>query len=175
EAKHTLKTLNTWILIVIAAIYSSFYRKTVQLPTTEGTGGFSVFLTVFFVLGLIYVVVGAVYNHQVYGAKGLDLLPNIGMNQPGKKYAGPLIMLYSYFNIQCVMFCDPAFLYRFLERFPKSCCRRCPPCLGFCYRSRNQQSRLRLCVENTYRAPNLNLLYCASLHPLKSSKPFLFV
>ncbi|KAF9185855.1 hypothetical protein BGZ51_002405 [Haplosporangium sp. Z 767] len=51
--------------------------KLVQLPPKEMAGGFSVFLTVFFVLGLIYVVVGAVYNHQVYGAKGLDLLPNI--------------------------------------------------------------------------------------------------
>ncbi|KAG0253053.1 hypothetical protein BG011_006588 [Mortierella polycephala] len=51
--------------------------KMVQLPTTEGMSGFSVFLTVFFALGLTYIVVGAVYNHQVYGAKGLDLLPNI--------------------------------------------------------------------------------------------------
>jgi len=41
--------------------------------------GFGVFMTVLFVLGLIYLVAGAVYNHQVYGAKGMDLLPNLGM------------------------------------------------------------------------------------------------
>lgn len=43
-------------------------------------GGFGVFMTVLFVLGLIYVAAGAVYNHQVYGAKGMDLLPNLGMS-----------------------------------------------------------------------------------------------
>lgn len=43
--------------------------------------GFSVFMTVLFVFAVIYVVLGAVYNHQVYGAKGLDLLPNLGKSK----------------------------------------------------------------------------------------------
>ncbi|KAF8935102.1 hypothetical protein BGZ52_001447 [Haplosporangium bisporale] len=48
-----------------------------ELPTAPGMSGFSVFMTVLFVFAVIYVVLGAVYNHQVYGAKGLDLLPNL--------------------------------------------------------------------------------------------------
>ncbi|KAG0067509.1 hypothetical protein BGZ89_005990 [Linnemannia elongata] len=47
-----------------------------QLPVQESMSGFSVFLTVFFSFAFIYLVLGAVYNHQVYGAKGLDLLPH---------------------------------------------------------------------------------------------------
>ena len=41
-------------------------------------GGFSIFLTVLGVFGLVYVVAGAVYKHRVYHATGLELLPNIG-------------------------------------------------------------------------------------------------
>ncbi|KAF9147462.1 hypothetical protein BG015_010910, partial [Linnemannia schmuckeri] len=47
-----------------------------QLPVQESMSGFSVFLTVFFSFAFIYLALGAVYNHQVYGAKGLDLLPH---------------------------------------------------------------------------------------------------
>ncbi|KAF8933179.1 hypothetical protein BGZ58_006522 [Dissophora ornata] len=48
------------------------------LPVAEeGMGGFSIFLTVLAVFGLVYVVAGAVYKHKVYHATGLDLLPNI--------------------------------------------------------------------------------------------------
>ncbi|KAF9174987.1 hypothetical protein BGX20_008831 [Mortierella sp. AD010] len=46
-------------------------------PVSEGMSSFGVFMTVLTVLGLIYLVAGAVYNHKVYGARGLDLLPNI--------------------------------------------------------------------------------------------------
>ncbi|KAG0358422.1 hypothetical protein BG005_002414 [Podila minutissima] len=48
-----------------------------ELPTAPGMSGFSIFLTVLVVFAVIYVVLGAIYNHQVYGAKGLDLLPNL--------------------------------------------------------------------------------------------------
>ncbi|KAI8601179.1 autophagy-related protein 27 [Dissophora ornata] len=52
--------------------------KLTQLPVAEeGMGGFSIFLTVLAVFGLVYVVAGAVYKHKVYHATGLDLLPNI--------------------------------------------------------------------------------------------------
>ncbi|KAF9937343.1 hypothetical protein BGZ75_000339 [Mortierella antarctica] len=51
--------------------------KDVQLPTSEGMSGFRVFLTVFGVLGFIYIVAGAAYNYKTYGARGLDLLPNL--------------------------------------------------------------------------------------------------
>ncbi|KAF9573924.1 hypothetical protein EC968_007752 [Mortierella alpina] len=51
--------------------------KDVQLPTAEGMSGFRVFLTVFGVVGFIYIVAGAVYNYKTYGARGLDLLPNL--------------------------------------------------------------------------------------------------
>ncbi|KAG0290109.1 hypothetical protein BGZ96_006427 [Linnemannia gamsii] len=47
-----------------------------MLPVQEGMSGFSVFLTVFFSFAFIYLVLGAVYNHQVYGAKGFDLIPH---------------------------------------------------------------------------------------------------
>ncbi|KAF9085208.1 hypothetical protein BGX29_010352 [Mortierella sp. GBA35] len=50
--------------------------KQIQLPTKEGMSGFGVFMTVLLSFGLVYIVLGAVYNHQVYGAKGLDLLPH---------------------------------------------------------------------------------------------------
>ncbi|KAG0249745.1 hypothetical protein DFQ27_009813 [Actinomortierella ambigua] len=52
-------------------------KQQVPNPPTEGMSGFGVFFTILFVFGAIYLVVGAVYNHQVYGAKGLDLLPNL--------------------------------------------------------------------------------------------------
>jgi len=51
--------------------------KEVELPTAEGMSGFRVFLTVFGVLGFIYIVAGAAYNYKMYGARGLDLLPNL--------------------------------------------------------------------------------------------------
>ncbi|KAF9971801.1 hypothetical protein BGZ73_005150 [Actinomortierella ambigua] len=51
--------------------------KQISNPPSEGMGGFGVFFTILFVFGAIYLLVGAVYNHQVYGAKGLDLLPNL--------------------------------------------------------------------------------------------------
>ncbi|KAF9919904.1 hypothetical protein FBU30_010379 [Linnemannia zychae] len=47
-----------------------------QLPVKESMSGFSVFLTVLLSFGLVYLVLGAIYNHQVYGAKGLDLIPH---------------------------------------------------------------------------------------------------
>ncbi|KAF9909852.1 hypothetical protein EC991_007842 [Linnemannia zychae] len=47
-----------------------------ELPVKESMGGFSVFLTVLFSFAFVYLVLGAVYNHQVYGAKGLDLIPH---------------------------------------------------------------------------------------------------
>ncbi|KAG0311489.1 hypothetical protein BGZ97_011844 [Linnemannia gamsii] len=47
-----------------------------KLPVQESMSGFSVFLTVFFSFAFIYLVLGAVYNHQVYGAKGFDLIPH---------------------------------------------------------------------------------------------------
>ncbi|KAG0342785.1 hypothetical protein BG004_005590 [Podila humilis] len=47
------------------------------LPVASGMSGFGIFMTVLFVFAAIYVVLGAAYNHQVYGAKGLDLLPNL--------------------------------------------------------------------------------------------------
>ncbi|KAI7823616.1 autophagy-related protein 27 [Gamsiella multidivaricata] len=52
--------------------------REIQLPTSEGMSGFGVFMTVLIVFGLIYLVLGAIYNRQVYGARGLDMLPNIG-------------------------------------------------------------------------------------------------
>ncbi|KAG0209688.1 hypothetical protein BGX28_010067 [Mortierella sp. GBA30] len=67
-----------------AAVYFSWKSsfacpaKDVRLPTTEGMSGFSVFLTVVAVLGIIYLAAGAVYNYHVYGARGLDMLPNLG-------------------------------------------------------------------------------------------------
>ncbi|KAG0236088.1 hypothetical protein BGW41_000562 [Actinomortierella wolfii] len=51
--------------------------KQISNPPSEGMGGFGVFFTILFVFGAIYLVLGAIYNHQVYGAKGLDLLPNL--------------------------------------------------------------------------------------------------
>ncbi|KAF9949010.1 hypothetical protein BGZ72_009138 [Mortierella alpina] len=56
--------------------------KDIELPTSEGMSGFRVFLTVFGVLGFIYIVAGAAYNYKTYGARGLDLLPNLGMHAP---------------------------------------------------------------------------------------------
>ncbi|GJJ76851.1 autophagy-related protein 27 [Entomortierella parvispora] len=65
-----------------AAYYFTWKSKVacplaIPLPVQQGMSGFGVFMTVLIVLGLIYVIAGAVYNHQVYGAKGLDLLPNL--------------------------------------------------------------------------------------------------
>ncbi|KAF9205377.1 hypothetical protein BGZ49_004103 [Haplosporangium sp. Z 27] len=49
-----------------------------QAPISEeGASGFKVFMIVLFVLILAYLVIGAFYNYKVYGARGLDLLPNI--------------------------------------------------------------------------------------------------
>ncbi|KAG0056785.1 hypothetical protein BGZ83_003403 [Gryganskiella cystojenkinii] len=56
---------------------NSACARKIPLPIQEGMSGFGVFMTILLVFGIIYVVAGAVYNHQVYGAKGLDLLPNL--------------------------------------------------------------------------------------------------
>ncbi|KAI1300729.1 hypothetical protein EDD11_005952, partial [Mortierella claussenii] len=51
--------------------------KTIVVPSNEGMGGFSVFLTILAVFGMMYIILGALYNRKVYGATGLDLLPHI--------------------------------------------------------------------------------------------------
>ncbi|KAF9423046.1 hypothetical protein BGZ94_008414 [Podila epigama] len=48
-----------------------------ELETAPGMSSFGIFMTALFIFGLIYLILGALYNHQVYGAKGLDLLPNL--------------------------------------------------------------------------------------------------
>ncbi|KAF9917110.1 hypothetical protein BX616_001931 [Lobosporangium transversale] len=49
----------------------------IQVPTTEGMGGFRTFLTVLSIFALIYLIAGAAYNHKVYGATGVDMIPHV--------------------------------------------------------------------------------------------------
>ncbi|KAK3805497.1 MAG: autophagy-related protein 27 [Benniella sp.] len=51
--------------------------KLQPLPVSEGMSGFGVFLRIVAIVAAFYLIAGAAYNHYVYGAKGLDLIPNI--------------------------------------------------------------------------------------------------
>lgn len=53
-------------------------RTQVEGPKSEGMSGFGVFLRIVAILAAFYLIAGAAYNHYMYGAKGMDLIPHIG-------------------------------------------------------------------------------------------------
>ncbi|KAF9584898.1 hypothetical protein BGW38_004762 [Lunasporangiospora selenospora] len=50
--------------------------KQIQNPHDEGMSGFGIFMTVLLVFGFLYMSLGAFYNHQKFGARGLDMIPH---------------------------------------------------------------------------------------------------
>ncbi|KAG0229298.1 autophagy-related protein 27 [Mortierella sp. GBAus27b] len=52
--------------------------KQVENPVSEGgMSGFGVFLRVVAIIAAFYLIAGMAYNHYMYGAKGMDMIPNI--------------------------------------------------------------------------------------------------
>ena len=123
------------------------HRKLQPLPVSEGMSGFGVFLRIVAIVAAFYLIAGAAYNHYVYGAKGLDLIPNIGNHHDPRGVASITLIDWksSWINIAPPPCLLVSLLCRLLERLSLSLGKRYPSYLGLCYRSLYQQGRNWLC------------------------------